>query len=250
MASVTTRTKEIKQPRGGYLNIKDFEVLDLDDGKILYENENMNPSTVGIVVDYLSRFMLTHDLVEAFKISLYGATLVNKVEEAAYLLSQVEGLDDKSIIAACKMASFDIAFRVSPASFSGYYHINPNEQTIKNIRTMVQRSLLFFEMFGPIIKDGFTFEGGYTDTISTGDGDFLTQDILFDFKVSKNEPNTKYTLQILVYYIMGLHSIHNCFKNLTGLGLFNPRLNKVYLYDLSKLSPEIIKEIEQNVICY
>ena len=50
---------------------------------------------------------------------------------------------------------------------------------------MVNRALDFFNKYGPVIKDGFKFIGGYTETITTGDGDFLTEDTLWDFKVSK-----------------------------------------------------------------
>ena len=39
---------------------------------------------------------------------------------------------------------------------------------------MVKRSLAFWKEYGPITKDGFTFEGGYTDIVSSGDGDYLT----------------------------------------------------------------------------
>lgn len=59
---------------------------------------------------------------------------------------------------------------------------------------MVKRSVSFWNMYGPIIKDGFTFEPyGYTKTVDTGDGDFLTQDTLWDFKVSKAKPTNKQT---------------------------------------------------------
>ena len=48
---------------------------------------------------------------------------------------------------------------------------------------MVERSLKFVEEYGPIILEGFTFEGGYTDIVQAGDGDFITEDTLWDFKV-------------------------------------------------------------------
>ena len=41
---------------------------------------------------------------------------------------------------------------------------------------MVKRTLNFFEKYGPITKDGFTFEGAYTKIIASGDGDYLTKD--------------------------------------------------------------------------
>lgn len=50
---------------------------------------------------------------------------------------------------------------------------------------MIERALKFFERYGPKILDGFTFEGGYTYIVSSGDGDFITEDTLWDFKVSK-----------------------------------------------------------------
>ena len=90
---------------------------------------------------------------------------------------------------------------------------------------MVKRSVSFWNMYGPIIKDGFTFEPyGYTKTVDTGDGDFLTQDTLWDFKVSKAKPTNKHTLQLLMYWIMGQHSGKDEFKNISNLGIFNPRL--------------------------
>ena len=49
---------------------------------------------------------------------------------------------------------------------------------------MVERSLKFVEEYGPIILEGFTFEGGYTDIVQAGDGDFITEDTLWDFKVT------------------------------------------------------------------
>ena len=116
---------------------------------------------------------------------------------------------------------------------------------------MVKRSLAFWKEYGPIIKDGFTFEGGgYTDIVTSGDGDYLTKDTLWDFKVSKEEPKSKYTLQLLMYYIMGCHSKYSEFKKIEKLGIFNPRKNKVYIVNISSISPEIIEEVSQEVIGY
>lgn len=50
---------------------------------------------------------------------------------------------------------------------------------------MVNRSLAFIQTYGPITKRRFTFDGGYTELIFAGYGDFLTKETLWDFKVSK-----------------------------------------------------------------
>ena len=98
---------------------------------------------------------------------------------------------------------------------------------------MVERSIAFWKKYGPITKDGFTFEkNGYTKTVDSGDGDYLTEDTLWDFKVSKSKPTNKHTLQLLMYWIMGQHSGKPEFKNITKLGIFNPRLNTVYTLNI------------------
>jgi hypothetical protein len=104
--------------------------------------------------------------------------------------------------------------------------------------------------YGPVVKDGFTFEGGYTDIVSTGDGDFMTSDTLWDFKVSNKSPTNVHTLQLLMYYIMGQHSIHKEFRNIRKLGFYNPRLNAVYTLDVSAISSDVINDVSSNVIGY
>lgn len=249
MASVTQRIKEITQPRGGYLPIKKFKVESFEDGMELGE-ENIHSSLIGLAVDYLTRFMRTQEVEDSFKVSLVGARLVKKAKLAQVLMDDISGLDDKSIIAACKLVGFDVCARAGASKYKAVELINPDTTTIENIRIMVKRSLLFFEKYGPVIKDGFTFEGGYSNIVNTGDGDFLTEDTLWDFKVSKTEPKKEHTLQILMYYIMGKKSVHYEFQQIKNLGIYNPRLNKVYLLNIQDISPDIITEVANNVIGY
>lgn len=96
--------------------------------------------------------------------------------------------------------------------------------------------------------DGFTFEGGYTDVVSSGDGDFTTSDTLWDFKVSKAKPKKEHTLQLLMYWRMGLHSIHSEFKDIQYLGIYNPQLNVVYRISVNKIPVNVIEEVEHDVI--
>ena len=49
---------------------------------------------------------------------------------------------------------------------------------------------------------------------------------------------------------MGQHSGQEVFKNISKLGIFNPRLNKVYIYDTTNISKDIIDIVEKEVICY
>lgn len=259
MYSVTKRISMIKQPRGGYINKKELTVTQLNDGITLNENENIHASLVGLAVDYMTRFMMGAKKEEAFSISLKGAMALDlftrdknqsSMKNAIKLLSDVKGLDNKSITNACKLVGYDVCFRAGIIGYKPIEEINPDKDTIENIVTMINRSISFWSKYGPVIKDGFTFEGGYTDTISAGDGDYLTKDTLWDFKVSKDEPKPKYTLQLLVHYIMGMHSIHKEFKSIKNLGIYNPRINKVYIVSIDMISRSVINEVSKEVIGY
>lgn len=250
MASVTQRVSKVQQPYGGYLPIKIFNKETFNDGIELSETENIHASLVGLAVDYLTRFSLGDSVDKAFQISCLGAANIGMLNEATFYKANVKGLDDNSIISACKLAGFDVCYRSSPSGYKPVEDINPDSSTIENIRIMVVRALCFWRKYGPIICSEPTFEGGYTYTVNSGDGDFLTKDTLWDFKVSKSAPTSKHSLQILMYYIMGLHSIHGHFKTISNLGFFNPRLNVAYICPISKISAEVIADIENNVICY
>lgn len=262
MYTVTSRISNTKQPLGGYINKKQIEIISFDDGKTLSDDENIHSSLIGSAIDYLTRWGMGSKITDAFKISLLGARTydifkgksVSKegeaMENARRLLMEMKGLDNQSIINACKMVGYDTCYRTGMVYYKPVDNICPNQPTIDNIRIMVERSFTFWDLYGPIIKDGFTFEGGYTDIISSGDGDFMTEDTLWDFKVSKNDPTNKHTLQLLVYYIMGCHSVNPEFDNVKKLGIFNPRKNKAYLIDIKTIPQNVIDKVAIDIIGY
>lgn len=249
--SVTDRIKAVKQPRGGYINPSTFAVEELSNEiNELYPNENIHGSLIGLAVDYMTRFMTGTVLEDAFQISLKGAKNINQERTATQLLSEIKGLDDISIISAVKLCGFDVCYRVGIFRYKPIAEINPDRDTIDNIRTMIERSIIFFKKYGPKILDGFTFEGGYTDIVCFGDGDFTTSDTLWDFKVSKTKPKKEHTLQLLIYWRMGLHSIYPEFTDIKYLGIYNPRKNIVYRLNVNCIPDEVIREVEEVVIGY
>lgn len=255
MVSVTQRIKQIKQPYGGYLPVRKFDSVTLDDYAAdigtLYPSENLHGSIVGLVVDYLSRVFMGADLVQAFAVSLNGAQEVGELDYAVELLSGMTHLnDDQTIHNACQVVAYDQIWRgaVHPSEFKGVRHIRPDAATIHNIRVLVYRTLLFLEQYGPLVSDGFTFEGGYTDTVDTGDGDFLTRDTLWDLKVIRGAITSKHSLQLLMYYLMGKHSVHTIFTPVTHIGIFNPRMNLARRFDMRTLSPEVLDAVTTDVL--
>lgn len=154
-------------------------------------------------------------------------------EKALSLLNGITGLNDKSIINAVKLSAFDVCYRVGVAFYKPIEDINPDKWTIENIYIMIERSLKFLDTFGPVVLTGFDFEGAYTDVISTGDGDYLTENTFKKF--DKN-----WTLQLLFYWRMGVHSVHDEFKNVKYLGIYNSRLNSAFYMDIKDIQEKVI----------
>ncbi len=252
MPSVTQRIKQVKQPYGGYLPVKNMQMISFDDGYTLLpiEEENIHAILVGLAVDYLFRYMSGETAEAAFSISLAGAEAIGERDMAQQLLKRVQGLDRESILAACKLSGFDVCVRAGVDRYVPVQQINPNEATVCNIRTMVCRCALFFNTNGPIVRTNVCFDGGYTATISAGDADYMTDNALWDLKVSRTGPTSKHTLQLLIYYIMGLHSIYPKWQGVQYIGILNPRIQKAYFYPTALLPENLISSIEEEIIGY
>ena len=81
MSSVTQRVKQIRQPYGGFVRPRDFEVVEFEDDKVLLA-ENLYGGSVATVVDYMTRFIIEGFAEKAFdnitKIGIFNPRL-NKV---------------------------------------------------------------------------------------------------------------------------------------------------------------------------
>lgn len=257
MTSVTGRIKQVKQPRGGYINPRSLIVVALEGEPLHDVKETVSAGIVGMVVDYMTRFMTGTPVEKAFHISIFGAKLIGRDAEALEFAHGIKDLDDESIVRACRLANFDAVFRAGcglpgcPYPLPEPETITPDADTCDNIRIMVGRSLAFFEKYGPVVADGITFQGGYTDAVTAGDGDFLTRDTVWDFKTNKTKPSKDHTLQICMYWLMGLHSIHaGLYKDVDHLGFFNPRRGEVSAIATAELDRPMLHEIETQVIGY
>lgn len=256
VCSVTERIKQVKQPRGGYVKPSQMHKTVLDDGRILHMGNSVHASITGMAVDYLSRLMRGSSVDEAFHISALGAGMAEKSgvrgakQELVRYLTQIKGLDDNSIVCACKACAFDVWLRNPMAAVMSKTPADtrPDSDAVEDIRVLVARSLAFFDKYGPVIADGFTFEpDGYTAVVTSGDGDFLTEDTLWDFKTSKTGPTNKHTLQVLMYYVMGQKSGKPMFENIRNVGIFNPILNTVYLLPVAEVPFDVMAAIEHDV---
>lgn len=268
--------KCVPQPRGGYLKVKDMLVDEFDDGMDLtdFKSENRSPSAVGLAVDYLSRFIQSGDKEDAFSIPILSGRVVQEqvlrasirgskddmlrwepyrvaVDRIPGYLDDVTGLDDKSIVAAFKLTAYDSIYRSGPSTFVDPEELPPtNKASIEHTRRMVERSKDFIDKYGPAINGLDTFIGGYTEVVSYGDCDLVTDHGLWDFKCSVKPPTSKHTLQILMYWQLGVHSDHPEYLRVKEIGIWNPRLNKAWYKYTEDIPSDVVEDICRKVLVY
>lgn len=252
---VTVRIRQIKQPYGGYLKGTDFVKTKLGPGiEELYPDENISPSTMGDVVDHLTKFMIGVPVDRAFHFRRdkqpdnndnYYFNQAVKYENTISKRGRTNGLSNKSIIAAIKLT-------ILVFSATEIESMDPNEHTIENVRTMVTRSLNLLDKYkADDIETDLTFDGGYTNVVSYGNSDFKTDDTILDIHVLKSERlDKRYTLQILMYWILGWYSYEwAIYPEIKYLAVYNPRFNILYRLETSKISKDTIKAVENDVLC-
>lgn len=263
LCSVTKRIDYVKQPRGGYVHPKLFDVIQLDGGGVeqLHVHENISPGLIGLAVDYLTRHLSGSSVDSGmFDVTYQGAKNVGEISFFKILVNDfvchdISDLDDnKTVVAAIRLSGFDVAYRNNPIFYKPVIQLRPDLATIENVRIMVKRALHFLALYGPKIADSLTFDGGYTGYVSSGDGDFMTSDTLWDFKVSNKAPTSKHTLQLLMYWRMGLQAVDSMYyknyRTVRYLGIYNPRLNLVYRLGVDKISVDVINIIDHDIIGY
>lgn len=242
MASVTSFIASRSQSARKYLPVSMFNDRQFNDDLEVHDGRMVGVK--GQIVDYMVRMMTGAPKHKAFKIPLLGAQRVSEYSKAFDLIKLVNGLDDASIVAASQLVPYDVVVRRGPEYYNSYSHYSFNNQDIEDVRNMIIRTLKYFkESYQEIVETGFTFEGGYTDIVTSGDGDFLSTDTLWDLKTSKKELSTTDSFQLLIYYLLGLRSDHDIFDNIEYLGVFNPRLNKSYTVAVRDISLQIVSRV-------
>ena len=256
MYTVTQRVYAVEQPKGGYLPLRNFSSKSYKDGRTLNSTENVHGKYVGLAVDYLTvdyltRFRMINDADTAFEISMLGAEILRQnygqVDQYNFCRQLLEAVKKGGTAEAVQLVAYDEVYRAGEIDIP---RLAPDDSTIENIEIMVQRGVDFLNRCGSVVQSGFTLEGGYTSTVVNGDGDYITRNALIDFKVLRSDFTKEHSLQILMYYLMGLHSVHKEFKQVKWLALFNPRKNLVKFVSVNQIAAPVIEEVNKNVIGY
>ena len=248
---VTRLVGSVAQPPEGLLPLSLFGRARLGDRVRLapLSAETVAPDLVGLYVDYMTRVASGQSKRFAFHVPLAGARLVGESARAESLLAGIDGFGRAAARNACLLLDYDSASRRGPAYWRPRRMV-PDEATYRNLTRMVARSRVFLDRYGPTVWDGFGFDGGYTAAVTSGSGDFLTADTLWDFKVSIHRPIPAWTLQLLVYWRLGVHSVHAEYGSVRRLGFFNPRRDEVWLVDVDRIDAALVDWTDHELIGY
>lgn len=259
MSSIASRARKIMQPYGGYLPLSSFTKEQFQDGTKLSEQENIPAVIMDAVVDYLTRHILCKYGDATFNLSTNDGSCSTRsgIEDAsteAYeALKRVRGLDDSSILAACELCKHDVYFRVplERSKHGADVVFAPDDQTMYNIRTMVQRTVKLLENDDPYIEYGVIFpDSCYTTEVSGGSIDFLTTETIWKVKATTKRLTSPYTMQLLMLYVMSQRAHQARFQNISRLGFFNPRQNIAYTVQVSQIPRVVLQAVEDSVMCY
>lgn len=212
--------------------------------------ESVSPASMGLAVDYLTRLDQGAAPESAFSISLRGARNLGEDRRAEELLARVARGGAEGVAAAFALSSYDQAYRRGPAFFKGEGRV-PNGAALENVAAMRRYMGRFFDAYGPMVWDGPTFDGAHTACVSAGDADFVCGDTLWDMKVSSYGATALQTLQLLVYWRLGMHSDRAAFwEGVRHVGIVNPRRATTRRWDLDRVPEGTVETIDRELIGY
>ena len=249
MATISSIIPEIHQPKNGLLPINIFDRNKLNDPNTLNKVPQKMEKIIYNTVNCLVRYFLKRDAVSAFEPCYLGASFIREEHKAQMIAKKVTGLDDTSIIACVHLASYEECLR----SVSEYRYIDDREisaEIIKNIKVLFNRIMSFMSRYGSKIIYNHSLEGGYSDVIDTGVVPFVTSESLLMLSFNEVEPTPEETLEMLIYFVMGRHSIYPTLKEIKYVSFFNPITNTFYRCSAALISGTAMTLVEEKVLKY
>ncbi len=250
--NVTTRIATIVPPKGGYVPISSMAET-VTDGDVITVPPTLRSDVLGQCVQYYATYLYTGDDSKATEVSRMGIMRMTGPQRESYLdlCSRLRTEDDerRRVGIMYAISSYDELFR------SGRFPHGPADPDISDgeadmLLEASKRTVAFMARH-PVTDIEVDFPGAYTDCICKGDADILCRDRLWDIKVSKYPPTRDNLLQVLVYYLMGMHSNERSkYEGVRGIGIYNPLLGREYTVDLSSISEEVLDEVRTKVIGY
>lgn len=233
-----------------------YSLLTDDKGHLREEEESLKPTLMGTLIDYLTRIVICKDLKTFdFIKNAQNEKLIRRLKRELKEI-ELDQLTNENIRLVTRLCLFEHLYRGNQYIDPLNEEIEINTKTADHIKIMLNRANNFFNKFGqPLLTQ-------YRCSITTslrektyvevyGDGDYLLQDALIDFKVSKNGTTRDYIRQLLIYYIGLIEKDLRKKKirkdQIKYLVIFNPRLDMFYKLDLESISKASLVEVNKNI---
>lgn len=263
MSSIIERVNDVSRSVQTCFSLNKFDEKKLSDGKKLSKSLSVNAPIVSSAVECLSLVSIGVPVDEAFASYMSYAKIAedngkpDAVAISSELLSNIKGLDDDSIVSACKLVSFGLWRNYKPGSYRSATAMtcsertNPDADSIQDIRVLVERCTNFWNEYGPVVERDFDFKPmGYSKTVDSGKGEFLTDDTMWMLHFTEYNPVGKPVIELLTWYVMSKHSHNTRFGGVKNIGIFHPKRNIVYTLPIERIGEDTVKIIEKDVICY
>lgn len=233
-----------------------YSLLTDDKGHLREDEESLKPTLMGTLIDYLTRIVICKDLKSFdFIKNAQNEKLIRRLKRELKGI-ELDQLTNENIRLVTRLCLFEHFYRGNKYIDPLHEEIEINTKTVDHIKIMLNRANNFFNKFGqPLLtqyKCSITTslkEKTYVEVY--GDGDYLLQDALIDFKVSKNGTTRDYIRQLLIYYI-GLVEKDLKKKKIRKdqikyLIIFNSRLDMFYRLDLESIPQARLVEVNKNI---
>lgn len=214
-----------------FVHLVHYDKEVFDDGCMIHKKNCIHPNILGVVVGYMTVFLLNDKNNQVFTRMLHGARIKmglcggEHLARAEALLEKIQGLDDESILSLCKLSTFDVwANNPSVAAYAiTEEDVNPDTYEIQDIRTMVTRNVAFWKKAGMAKdKSGFMVPYGITETsVET----FFDDDTLKGLQEEREDVEAASWFSLFWYWQMAAD--YNAGSNATKrtVSVFQPALN-------------------------
>lgn len=244
--------KECK-PYNAHFHIRNFiRQRHGNDTELPVGSERIDPPTVATAVHYLTRWVLSAvPARQVFELAYNAAVLVGQEEEAKSCIRDLDAapqrLKARTVEAAVKLSVYEAVCRQGVSYFNRLAYPAPYEYELKHIADLVNRAKKFFLSQG-IIKTQITFDGVNTRHHLKGAVSYLSDDTLWEMKVSKNlHPTSADKIALIVYLIMLRREGRDITNSITKIGLYQANINQSCVFDINTLDPDVYDDIERLI---
>ena len=256
------------QPHGGFLSPDEMAIESISKeedyekkNSILNNLGNISSTSLGLVFDYLFRLEYYLDRGKpfmdaannAFSIAYKGAMLSGRYYDLNELFEKLKTYYERRdknfrniLYTSCKIVNYDTIIRCG--IFNSFFRPPTMTTADAELMNRMLHATKEYLKNKNELKFGMEFLAKDFKRIMRSDCDLIADDSLIDFKCLSKKITSKHTLQLIMYYILGIYEEPEIFRNIKYLKIINPKLGLVYSYEISKIDYLKLSLIEEEIM--